>query len=46
MNQHMMVTKADGSRELFDERKLVNSLTRVGVRPGDREQIISRIKDQ
>jgi hypothetical protein len=46
MNQHMMVTKADGSRELFDERKLVNSLTRVGVRPGDREQIISRIKDE
>jgi Restriction endonuclease/ATP cone domain len=46
MNNHMLVTKADGSRELFNEEKLVNSLTKVGVRTEDRGEIIDRVRDE
>lgn len=42
MNRLITITKADGTRELFEEQKLADSLTNAG---GNRE-IIERIVDQ
>lgn len=46
MNDRMMVIKADGSKQLYDEHKLLRSLGKVGVRPEESEEILGYIRDQ
>lgn len=46
MNDRMMVTKADGSKQLYDERKLMRSLGKVGVQVEESQEILEYIRDQ
>ncbi|MFM2414684.1 MAG: hypothetical protein RI911_377 [Candidatus Parcubacteria bacterium] len=46
MNDRMMVTKADGSKELYNERKLLKSLGKVGVQAEESSEILNFIRDE
>ena len=40
MNHIITITKTDGTKELFEEEKLINSLRRVGVKPEAIDEIV------
>jgi len=44
MNHVITITKTDGTKELFEEEKLVNSLRRVGVKPESIEEIVEEVE--
>ncbi len=44
MNHLISITKTDGTKELFEEQKLVNSLRRVGVKPEAIEEIVDEVE--
>jgi len=44
MNHVVTITKTDGTKELFEEEKLVNSLRRVGVKPQAIEEIVDEVE--
>jgi len=46
MNKSITITKSDGTREIFREDKLENSLRRVGASPETVEQIVEEIGKQ
>jgi hypothetical protein len=44
MNPPVSVTKSDGTKQVFEEEKLVNSLRRVGTKPEVVEEIVDEIE--
>lgn len=46
MNDRMMVIKADGSKQLYDETKLLRSLGKVGVRSDESTEILEYIRNE
>ena len=44
VNHVINITKSDGTKELFEEEKLVNSLRRVGVKPETIEEVIDEVE--
>lgn len=46
MNRLIYITKADGSKELFEEQKLAGSLERVGVNPETIDEIVTKIEGE
>jgi hypothetical protein len=44
MNHLMTITKSDGTKELFEEEKLVSSLKRVGAKPEVIEAIVDEVE--
>ncbi len=45
MNHLMMITKSDGTQQLFEEEKLVNSLRRAGASDQTIEEILRKVED-
>jgi hypothetical protein len=43
MNHLISITKTDGTKELFEEEKLANSLRRVGAKPEDIDEVVDEI---
>ena len=43
MNHLIYITKSDGTRQLFEEEKLINSLRRVGAAPEVIDDIVERV---
>jgi hypothetical protein len=46
MNHVINIVKNDGTRELFEEEKLVNSLRRVGVAPQAIDEIVDEVESK
>lgn len=44
MNHLITITKSDGTKQLFEEQKLVSSLTRVGASPEIIEEVIDEVE--
>ncbi len=44
MNHVITITKSDGTKELFEEEKLANSLRRVGVKPESIDEIVDEVE--
>lgn len=44
MNHVITITKTDGTKELFEEEKLINSLRRVGVRPETIDEVVEEVE--
>ena len=44
VNHVINITKSDGTKELYEEEKLVNSLRRVGVKPETIEEVIDEVE--
>jgi hypothetical protein len=44
MNHVITITKSNGTKELFEEEKLENSLRRVGVKPEAIEEIVEEVE--
>lgn len=44
MTQPVFVTKSDGTKQIFDEKKLINSLQHVGAAPAAIEQITDEVE--
>lgn len=46
MNHLIYITKTDGTRQLFEEEKLVNSLSRVGASPEAIEDVVDEVESE
>ncbi|MEI6305008.1 MAG: ATP cone domain-containing protein [Candidatus Taylorbacteria bacterium] len=46
MNHVINITKTDGTKELFEEEKLINSLRRVGVRPETIDEVVEEVESE
>ncbi|MEI7463097.1 MAG: ATP cone domain-containing protein [Candidatus Taylorbacteria bacterium] len=44
MNHVINITKSDGTKELFEEEKLINSLRRVGVKPETIDEVVEEVE--
>ncbi|MEI8328111.1 MAG: ATP cone domain-containing protein [Candidatus Taylorbacteria bacterium] len=44
MNHVITITKSDGTKELFEESKLENSLRRVGVKPEAIDEVVDEVE--
>jgi len=46
MNHLIQITKSDGTRQLFEEEKLINSLKRVNASPEVIEEIVMKVEEE
>lgn len=44
MNHLLMITKSDGTKQLFEEEKLINSLKHAGASPENIDEILERVE--